>query len=121
MPQCGIVAAMVTRIRKHVKARLYLKEHREAKGISPEAMAGRLDMERESVYRWEREIHRMNPEKQAAYADALGLDSPAELWFPPPDPANPPPPSIDALVSDAPPDVRELARDLVSRLVKKAG
>ena len=72
---------MVTRIHKHVRARLYPKEHREAKGVSAETMAGRLGIERESVYRLEREAQtRMNMAKQAAYEAALGLD-PGALRF----------------------------------------
>src|SRR5437870_5021128 len=80
--QLEYVAAMVTRIHKSARRRLFLKEHREAKGVSAEQMAGRLGIERESVYRLEREAFtRLNPEKQAAYAAALDLE-PESLWRP---------------------------------------
>ena len=72
------VAGMVTRRR-----RLFLKEHRKAKGVSAAAMADRLGIERESIYRLEREaMTRLNGEKQAAYARALGIE-PEDLWRPP--------------------------------------
>jgi hypothetical protein len=76
-------------------------------------MAGRLGIERESVYRMEREPHRVNEGKQAAYAAALGEPeiAPEQLWQPPGTR------SLDAMVSGAPADVRALAEDLVERLV----
>ena len=64
----GYAAGMVTRIHRGARRRLFLREHRQAKKISAETMAGRLGIERESVYRLERETWRVNPEKQAAYA-----------------------------------------------------
>jgi DNA-binding XRE family transcriptional regulator len=109
---------MVTRIRQHAKPRLFLKEHREAKGISAEVMAGRLGIARESVYRLEREWRtRCTPDKQAAYAAALQLE-PEALWRPP---ATPDLPSLDAMVEDQPGNVRDMAVDIVRRLVGKAG
>lgn len=103
---------MVTRIHQHAKPRLYLKEHREARGISPEAMAGRLEIERESVYRWEREQRRLNPEKLAAYAHALGDEVQLEDLF-----RMPGRPSIDAMIKNAPESVQTMAADIVRRLV----
>lgn len=47
--------------------------------ISAEIVAERMGIERESVLRMEREIWRMTPEKQAAYADAIGT-LPENLW-----------------------------------------
>lgn len=104
------VAAMVTRIRKHAKGRLFLKENREAKGVSAEAMAGRLGIERESVYRLERELWRVNSERQVQYAEALGIE-PTALW------RLPGTVSLDEIVADAPAEVRNLAADIVRRLV----
>ncbi len=103
---------MVTRIRQHARRRLFLKEHREAKGVSAEAMGGRLDIERESVYRLEREPWRVKSETQLAYAEALGIE-PEDLWRPPDAP------SVDALLSQAPIDVQIMAADIVRRLVAK--
>jgi transcriptional regulator with XRE-family HTH domain len=105
--------SMVTRIHKSVKPLLYLAEHREHRGISAEQMAGRLGIERESLYRWEREPRRLNPEKQVAYAEALGIEA-AELWFPPTRH------SLDALLANQPDDVQAMAADIVKRLVGRA-
>lgn len=105
------VAAMVTRIHKTARRRLFPKEHREAKGVSAEAMAGRLGIERESVYRLEREAQtRMNPEKQAEYAHALGIE-PEELW------SLPGAPSVDALIRAESDELKAMAADIVRRLV----
>lgn len=101
---------MVTRIHKHARRRLFLKEHREAKGLSAEQMAGRLGITRESLYRQEREPWRVNSDKQAQWADALGIE-PEAFWRPPGAL------SIDSLVKDAPEDVQKMAADIVRRLV----
>jgi len=104
---------MVTRIRKSASRRLFLKEHRKAKGVSAEVMAGRLDIERESVYRQEREPRRVNAEKLAAWAVALDVE-PEELWSPPGTQ------SLDALVRGTSAEVKEMAVDIVRRLLKRA-
>jgi DNA-binding XRE family transcriptional regulator len=104
---------MVTRIRQSARRRLYLKEHREAKDVSAQKMADRLGITRESLYRQEREPWRVNSEKQAEWADALGIE-PEALWRLPRGKDDP---SLDDLVADAPPEVREMAADIVRRLV----
>jgi transcriptional regulator with XRE-family HTH domain len=106
------VASVVTRIHKHARRRLFLKEHREAKGISAEAMGGRLGIERESVYRLEREPWRVKSETQLAYAEALDIE-PEDLW------RSPETPSVDALLTQASPEMKEMAADIVRRLVAK--
>lgn len=107
------VAGMVTRIHKMARRRLFLREHREAKGISATAVAGRMEIERESVLRLEREPRRVTPDKQAAYAHALGIE-PEDLWRPPGTP------SVDGLIQSAPADVQEMVLDVVRRMVGKA-
>ncbi len=104
------VTGMVTRIHKGNRGRLFLKEHRKAKGMSAEVMAGRLGIERESVHRLERDPQRVTFERQLAYASALNIE-PEELWRPPGTP------SLDALVSKAPDDIQAMAADIVRRLV----
>jgi transcriptional regulator with XRE-family HTH domain len=104
---------MVTRIHKSAARRLFLREHRKVKGVSAEAMAGRLGIERESLLRLEREPRRANPEKQAAYAAALQLE-PEDLWRPPGRP------SLDGMVNSATPEIQQMASDIVRRLVGKA-
>ncbi len=103
---------MVTRIRRGARLHLYLKEHRDAKGVSAAMMAGRLGIERESVYRLEREWRtRMTPDKQIQYAAALGIE-PNALLHPPGGP-----PSLHAIIAEAPDEVKKMAADIVSRLV----
>lgn len=108
-PPIAYVASVVTRIHHKARKRLFLKEHREAKGISAETMSGRLGIERESVYRLEREPRRVNAEKQAAYAAALQIE-PEDLWRPPERP------SLDAIIKTASPDVQAMALDIVRRM-----
>lgn len=107
-----VLSGMVTRIHKHARRRLFLKEHREAKGVSAEQMAGRIGITRESLYRQERELWRVNSEKQAQWAEALDIE-PEELWRPPGTI------SLDSLVKDQPADVKEMAADIVRRLVNR--
>lgn len=99
---------MVTRHKK----RLYLKEHREARGLSAAAMGKKLGIERESVYRLEREQWRVNTDKQAEMATALGLE-PEDLWKPPGTI------SLDAIVKSKPDDFKEMAADVLRRMVKE--
>jgi transcriptional regulator with XRE-family HTH domain len=108
----AIVPGMVTRPRKAQRRRLFLKEHREAKGVSAATMAAKLGIERESVYRLERELWRVNSDKQADWAHALGIE-PEALWRPPGAI------SLDAMVAAAPDELREMAADIVRRLVSK--
>jgi transcriptional regulator with XRE-family HTH domain len=112
----GMVTKPLPRIRQHVRPRLFLKEHREAKQLSAEQMAGRLVITRESLYRQERETWRVNPPMQQAWADALGIE-PRDLWtLPRPPDARP---SLDELVKDQPDEVKDMAADIILRLLKR--
>lgn len=71
----GYVSNMVTRADKGP----FLRENREAKGLSAPFVAAKMGMERESLLRLERELHRLNVPKQIQYAEAIGI-SPAALW-----------------------------------------
>lgn len=104
---------MVTRIRKGVRPRLYIPEWMEKKSISAEMMAGRLDIERESVYRLIREQHRINMDKLGDIAHALGIEV-SELFFAPERR------SVDAILQGAPDTVREAVTDVAERLVGKS-
>ena len=77
-----MLTGMVTEIRKGSRPHLYIEEHMRARDMSDTKLAGRLEVARETVYRWRTEQHRLNPEKIAAIADALGID-PTDLWPPP--------------------------------------
>ncbi len=108
----GIVAVMATRPQPN-RGRLYLREHREAKGLSAPYLADRMGMERESLLRLEREAQtRCTPEKQADYAAVLGIE-PAALWRPPGAP------SLDSLVSGQTPETVRMAFDVLSRIINR--
>lgn len=106
---------MVTNIHQHGPRVLYLREHRKAKGVSARDMAGRLGIERESVYRIERETWRADP---AEWADLLGVELQALYSLPRPADV-PPKPSLDQMVADQPEDVQEKAFNIIRLLVGK--
>jgi len=105
---------MVTTIRRGARPHLYIKEHREAQGLSLEQMAGRMGVERNTIWRWEKEQHRLNPQKIAEIADALGLDHWTDLA------RRPGVRSLDAMLAGQPDDVRETVVDIVARLTRRA-
>lgn len=105
---------MVTRIRRGSQPHLYIKEHREAQGLTLDQLGGRLGVERNTVWRWETHQDRLNPSKMAAIADALGLDSWTDLARPPGRT------SLDAMLADQPDDVRATVVDIVARLTRRA-
>jgi transcriptional regulator with XRE-family HTH domain len=115
---------MVTRIRSGAQPHLYIREHREAKGLSLEELGGRITLhdkhgekqgvERNTVWRWENDPKRLDPFKIAAIAYALGLDDWTELARPPGVR------SLDAMLADQPDDVRDTAADIVARLIRRA-
>lgn len=97
-------------IRKSARKHLYIEEWMAHRGLSDEQVAGRLEVARETVTRYRSQQHRLNPDKIAAIANALDCE-PEELWRPPGHP------SLDAMVKDAPDDLRATAADIVKRLV----
>lgn len=106
---------MVTRIgaRRRERRPIYLAQWRAHRGLSAEQMAGRLGIERESYYRWEREPKRINLDKVSALADALDIE-PGELW------RLPERPSLDAIAADATPEQQAMVADVVRRVLGKA-
>lgn len=122
----GIVAAMVTKhhgksavtkIGSNTARRLYLKEHRLAHGVSAEVMGGRIGMERPSVHRLEKAKEPSKAKWQARWAAALEIE-PEDLWrLPDAKPIE----SIDAMLRDKPDEIREMAADIVRRLVGGKG
>lgn len=102
---------MVTRIGHSKSGRLYLVEHREAKDISAEKLADRIEVTRQTVHRWEREQHRLDPQKIAAYAHALDME-PLQLWRPPDLP------SVDALLAGQPESIQRQAAAMIEAWLK---
>jgi transcriptional regulator with XRE-family HTH domain len=104
---------MVIRIRKSAKGHLYVEEWLEHLGISDDALAGRLNIARTSVWRWKNEQHRLSPGKIQQLADALGI-KPVQLW------SLPTRPSLDALLDDATDEVRQQAAEMLKILVRRS-
>lgn len=108
-----MITSMVTKIgSSHRKPHLYLAEWREKAGLSVQHLADRIEFSRETVWRWENEQHRLNPEKIARYAHALDIE-PEQLFRPPERP------SADAYLKNVSQDIYDTAIDVVKRLVQK--
>lgn len=109
------ITGMATRIRKSARVHLYITEWFEDRGLNDEQVANRLDppVDRATVFRWRKEQHRLNPEKIGKLAQALDLE-PADLYRPPGRQ------SIDSILKDADDSVRDMAADIVRRMVGKA-
>jgi len=78
--------ATTTRIGRKSKAHLYVREHVEtaiANGLSIEAIAGRIGVVRQTVWKWVDQPQRLEPSKLIQLADALDLDDVTDLWRPP--------------------------------------
>ena len=104
---------MATRIRRLVRPHLYLEEWIEFRGLNPATLAGRMERDRTTVWRWVKEQDRLNPSKMAEIAHALDLEI-EELFRPPPRR------SLDAMLKDQSEDIQDMAADIVSRLIKRA-
>jgi transcriptional regulator with XRE-family HTH domain len=85
----------------------------ERLGVSDEAMAGLLNVGRETVWKRYTEQKRLDPEKIQEFADALNMH-PSELLFPPGTP------SLDAIIDGANNEQRQMAADIVRRMINKA-
>lgn len=82
-------------------------------GVSDEVMAGRIGVSRETVWKRYTEQRRLDPGKIQEFADALEMH-PSELLYPPGTP------SLDAIMEGADSDQRNMAADIVRRMMNKA-
>lgn len=103
---------MVTKIRKGIRPHLYIKEWMDDRDLSDEKVAARLEVARETVWRWRTEQHRLNPTKLSALATAIGIQ-PQDFWRPPSRP------SVDELLRDEPIETIQRAADVVRIMVRK--
>lgn len=108
------VTGMVTKIYQSRPRRLFIQEWQDKWDISPETMASRLGIARESYYRILRETHRINTERLEQLAEAMGHHMTPQDFYRPPER-----PSIDALLENADDDTRETVFDLARRLTNK--
>ena len=105
---------MVTRIHRGARPRFYIKEHREAQGLTLDQLAGRVGVERNTIWRWENDQRQVTPDKAAALADALSLSDWTDLTRPPGIR------SLDAMLADQPADIRETVLDIAERLIRRS-
>jgi IS30 family transposase len=107
-------AKMVTGIRKGSRRHLYMVEWREHQVVSAEKIAERLNVTRQTIHKWEREQQRMNPAKQSAYAEAIGISA-QDLW------RRPSRPSVDGMLDKVPDDQVQNVVELVTVFLRRAG
>ncbi len=110
------MSLMIERIRKGAKAHVYLREWREHLHLRAVDMAERLEIERESYYRLERNPKTLSVAEVVEIADHMGID-PQRLWEPPPERDAPPRISLDAIVKDAPEAQIEGLADMLRKVV----
>lgn len=103
------------RIRKGAKPHVYLREWRRHLKVRAIAMAERLEIERESYYRLEREPEKLSVGEVVALADAMGIE-PSRLFHPP---ATEERPSIDAIAEDFDDEDRGVVMDLAKSIEKR--
>lgn len=107
---------MVTKPRPPAKPqtrrRLYIAEWMAKFELSDQALGDIMGLPRQTIYRWRTQHHRVTPDKQAAIAEAIGIE-PEQLWRPPGRR------SIDAMLAKATPEQLDDAADFVERFVLK--
>lgn len=91
--------------------KIYLAEHREARGLTQEQLAGRLETTGMTVSRWERGATTMTTGTLEAIAEALGGGLEAEDLYHHPDQ-----PSPNQLLRGQPPEVVESAMRMIRAL-----
>lgn len=92
--------------------RLFLAEWREHRGLSQDALGGRLGVTHVTISRWETGKRRPDLNAQAAIAEALDLE-PIDLF------RHPDRPSADALLRDQPAGVQEQAIRLIQAIIRR--
>lgn len=114
------MSLMIDRIRKGAKAHVYLREWREHLGLRAVDMAERLEIERESYYRLERNPKTLSVAEVVEIAEYMGLEA-QRLWEPPPSPDSKPRISLDAIVKDAPEAQIDGLADMLRKVVGSKG
>ena len=66
--------------------RLYVTHWFERLGFADRAVALRIGVSRETVFRWRTEPHRLNAPKLSLLASVLGIE-PQDFWFHPDEPS----------------------------------
>jgi transcriptional regulator with XRE-family HTH domain len=105
------MTGMVTRIGPKRARRQYLQQWREARGLTQQQLAERLDTGKDQVSRWESGKRGMSAGVLEALADAL-LIEPGDIFR---DPAQP---SADELLRGKPPELRQQAFSVIEALIR---
>lgn len=95
--------------------RVFLAEHREAKGLTQKQLAERLGCDVMTVSRWELHKVAISTDTLAALAEALGGDmmEPEDLYH------HPDKPTPNQLLRDQPQDIQDQALSII-RAIRKA-
>lgn len=97
---------------------LFLKMHREHKGLTQQQVADRLatsdgePVSKATISRWENHKRDIGTPELAAYGEAIGVPVPA-LFKPPSDQ-----PSLDEIAAKLPLELRQKAFEIISLLAK---
>jgi hypothetical protein len=95
------------------RGHLFIEEWLRARGFSDGDAADKLAVNRETVFRWRTEQHRLNPQKIQQLADLCAI-RPGDLWRMPNDHE-----SIDFMIQELPESTRNLAVEMVSDIIRK--
>jgi transcriptional regulator with XRE-family HTH domain len=104
---------MPVKIGPRKQRKIFLAEHREAKGLTQDQLAGRLETTAMTVSRWERQATAMTTDTLEAVAKALGGNLEAEDLYHHPDR-----PSPNQLLRGQPPEVVESAMKMIMAIRK---
>ncbi len=80
--------------------------------LSDQELGDKLDLPRQTIYRWRTQERRLDAEKMALIAEALGLE-PVDLW------RSPKRRSVDAMLTHATPEQVQDTLDFVGRFILK--
>lgn len=105
---------MVTRVGRRSPRRLYIREWREARGLTQEQLADRTDTTKSTISKYERGALRLDTAVMADLAWALGIGE-EDLFH------HPDAPSVNALLKDASPQLVESTIAFIETMKRRVG
>lgn len=114
-----MISVMATRIRQSARPHWYITEHLREAGLSDQKAANRIGRDRATVYKWRKSPDRLDENQLRELASAIGPDFDYRKFHKLPESMQPGPQveSIDELIEDEPPEVREKAVEMIKLLV----
>lgn len=103
------ITGMATKPTRRIPTRLFIEEHLRHAGYSDEQFGAKIGRPRETVFRWRKYQHRLNPDKIAEIAAGLGV-RPIDLYHPPGRI------SLDDLAAGADDETHKMLADIVRRV-----